>query len=341
MERAILCPQCNSPLTAHPFARSTICAFCGTTVFFDEEPISASGFHDAYLAWNLPDRYGIRNWCSIDDRHWSIEKLIGQGEISDVFTGRLARWPSELVVIKVLRDESNADRFENDWTIVNTLMKSKVNGAEFYSSLLPQPVLHGKIAAGSFTGKQTSIYRWQSGFKYTLADVMQVYPEGVEPRKIIWVWRRILEMLNFIHLSGYFHGSVTPENLLIQENDHGVRLVGYSQAGKISDTEKRPLGSIVARISGSERLSRQMDLIMSARCMVALLGGDVKTGQLSAAVPQQLARVVQRLVSADEISARGEDAWRIREELGRIADEVYGPPVFCPINLPKKLFGTN
>jgi len=338
MERALICPQCNSPLTAHPLARSTVCAYCGTTVILVEEAISVQQFHDAFSAWNMPLRYGINNWCAIDDRYWAIENLIGQGEYFDVYAGRLARWPSELVVIKILRDENAISLYENEWESINSLMKSQVNGSEFYTTLLPQPVLHGRIATGTFIGKMANIYRWQSGFKNNLLEVKQVYPHGVEPRQIIWVWRRILEMLNFIHLSGYVHGNVELSNLLIQENEHGIRLVAFAHAGKANESLKSNLDGIWHKLNGQKYATRQMDLIMSAKCMVELLGGDREKGNLPSRVPTPLANIVTRLAAADEISARDENAWQIREELGRIADQVYGPPIFCPISMPQKKY---
>lgn len=338
MERALICPQCNSPLTAHPLARSVVCAYCGTTVILSEEAISVQQFHDAFSAWNTPLRYGINNWCAIDDRNWAIENLLGQGENFDVYAGRLARWPSELVVIKVLRDENAIPLYKNEWETINSLMKSQVNGAEFYTTLLPQPVLHGRIATGTFNGKMANIYRWQSGFKKTLADVKRAYPQGVEPRQIIWVWRRILEMLNFIHLSGYVHNGIELANLLIQENEHGIRLVGFAEAGKADKTTKNNLDGIWHKINGQKSATKQMDLIMSARCLVELLGGDSEKGKLPTSVPEPLAKIVTRLATADEISARDENAWQIREELGQISDQVYGPPVFCPISMSEKKY---
>ena len=91
-----MCPQCNAPLTPHRFARSIVCSYCGTTVRLDESAVSASIFHEAFRVWNSPMSYQIPSWISIGDSHWALEKLIAQGDISDVYTARLARWPTEL-----------------------------------------------------------------------------------------------------------------------------------------------------------------------------------------------------------------------------------------------------
>jgi hypothetical protein len=77
-----------------------------------------------------------------------------------------------------------------------------------------------------------------------------------------------------------------------------------------------------------------MDITMSARCIVALLGGDPETGSLPRAVPSRLATLIQQIARANPSNPIREDAWSIREELGDIAREVFGPPQFLPIIMP-------
>jgi hypothetical protein len=70
---------------------------------------------------------------------------------------------------------------------------------------------------------------------------------------------------------------------------------------------------------------------MSARSIVALLGGDPATVSLPATVPAPLTDVLQRVARIEPTGKSHEDAWSIREELGEIANQVYGPPQFIPI----------
>ena len=299
MEHAIMCPQCNAPLTPHRFARSVVCAYCGTTVQLDESSVSARIFHEAFRTWNSPNSYQISSWISIGSRHWALEKLIAQGEFSDVYTARLARWPTELVIVKLLRDRQDADLFDNEWNALQALQKSGAPGADTFTRLIPQPVVHGDIAAGSFAGRRASIFRWASGFYHTFAEVIQTYPDGIPPRASIWVWRRILEVLSFIHASGMAHGALLPANLLVQENDHGVRLVGYSHAGQLNQKLRAisPASEAFYPKPAQARsiLTAQLDLALSARCMAAILGGDPETASLPETVPARLAEIVRRI----------------------------------------------
>lgn len=338
MVHAIMCPQCNAPLTPHRLARSIVCSFCGATVRLDESSISASIFHEAFHVWNSPETYQILSWVSIGDRHWAIDKCIAHGDISDVYAGRLARWPTELAILKLLRDDQDAEQFDNEWNTLQALQKSEAPGADTFTQLIPQPILHGAITAGAFAGRRISIFRWASGFRHTFDEVIQAYPQGIPPQASIWVWRRILEILSFVHASGMAHGSISPAHLLVQENDHGVRLVGYSFAGRLNGKLRTIPQRYAAFYPGPAQsrsvLTTQLDLAMSARCIAAILGGNPETLSLPETVPGRLGDIVQRVALCEHTKGATENAWSLREELGQIAREAFGPPKFMPIVMP-------
>jgi len=338
MERAVMCPQCNAPLAPHRFARSIVCSYCGATVQLDEASVSAAKFREAFKVWNSPENYPSSAWISIGDSHWALTKWIAHGHLSEVYTARRARWPTELALLKLLRDPDDLNSFDQEWETLQALQRSEAPGAQTFTALIPQPILHGEITGGAHPSKRVSVFRWASGFRHTFDDVLQAYPQGIPPRASIWVWRRILEVLSFIHASGRVHGAVLPPHLLIQANDHGVRLVGYSCAGRPGEklrTLSPGFESFYPQPAQAwSTLTAQLDLVMSARCLVALLGGNPATAALPAAVPNPLAAVVQRVALSQPTQSLSEDAWTLREELGKIAKEAFGPPQFMPIAMP-------
>lgn len=330
MERALLCPQCNAPLKAHRFARVAHCPFCGTTVWLDEDTVSAARFHDSYLAWNSPDAPDV---ISFDNAHWVLEQFLAAGESGDVFAGRRARTPTERVIIKLLRPGASASRFENEWARLVALQDSEAPGYETFTAMLPQPVFHGVVTSGSHAGRPASIFRRESGFRHTLAAVVQAYPGGIPPRASIWVWRRILEMLTFIHASGLVHGAVLPPHLLLQENDHGIRFVGFSRAGRPGDPPPEPPPDFAAWYPAPPApLQPALDLLLAARTIAVLLGGDPRADSFPAMVPDALAERIRRQLSSPP--DRPADAWALRQELGLLAGQVFGAPQFNPIVMP-------
>lgn len=337
MPQAITCPQCNGPITPHRFARSIVCPYCGNTVELDEAIVSAATFHEAFRAWNDPASYGISSWASLGDSHWAVERKLAQGTRSDVYAARRARWPTELVVLKALRDAKDRELFDNEWTAIEALQKSSAQGADLFTRLMPQPVKHGDCTGGAFVGRRVSVFRWASGFHHSFEVVRETYPDGIPPRASIWVWRRILEMLTFIHNSGMAHGAVLPAHLLVQQGEHGVRLVGYSHAGWWGDRLRpvSPNHKAFYPVDSSfwSKLSKQLDLVMSARCVAYILGGDPLSADLPKTVPTALADVIRRVALAEYNSLDSIDAWMLREELGALSRQVFGAPKFFPIEM--------
>ena len=335
MKQAQMCPQCNAPLSPGRFAQSVVCIYCGSTINLDSSAISVARFHEAFRVWNSAETYQFSSWISLGDSRWAIGQQIAQGEISDVYTGQRARWPTELVILKILRDRKDVDQFDNEWDILQTLHQSNTAGADGFTMLIPQLVMQGDVSGGSLSGKRVSIFRWISGFFYTFDEVARTFPQGVPQRAIIWIWRRILEVLSFVHASGLVHGAVLPSHLLIQENEHGVRLVGYGCSGRIGEKLQAIPPNFAPFYPQMKRsqliLTTQLDLAMSARCMIALLGGDPGAATLPIEVPALLSNLIRRIALTDPTGKPQEDAWSIREELGQIADQVYGAPQFIPI----------
>jgi hypothetical protein len=66
-----------------------------------------------------------------------------------VYTARLARWPTELAVVKVLRDRQDDERFDKEWYALQELQKSGAPGADTFSMLIPQPIQQGTITSGA------------------------------------------------------------------------------------------------------------------------------------------------------------------------------------------------
>jgi hypothetical protein len=336
-ERAFKCPQCNGPLAPSRFARAVTCSYCGATVQVDEASVSTASFREAHRQWNTPDAQGFGTWSSIGDSHWALGALIAQGEISDVYAAQRARWPTERALVKVLRQSRDLGLFDHEWAVLGKLLASKAPGAGTFGARLPQPIAHGPITAGAHAGSQATVLRWAGGFVHTFEAVQHAYPHGIEPRAAIWIWRRVLELLSFLHGSGYVHGAVLPQHLLVQDGEHGVRLVGYSCA----DHPGAKLRSVCARfesfypedLKASRSLSISGDLAMSARCVAVLLGGDPTGRGLPAAVPTALAEML-RTFAAAQTPAR-DDAWSLRERLGELAQAVFGAPAFCPIVMPR------
>jgi hypothetical protein len=249
----------------------------------DPSAVPSALFREAYEDWNSPRGDVV----TIGDSHWTILEPLGRGDLSDLFLAERARWPTERVALKILRDPSHAARLRREAEILRRLQASDASGADTFTRLVPEPVAAGDRAMA---------VRWAGGFRHNLAQVRKLYPRGVEPRVSVWMWRRILELLTFLHRSGVVHGAVAPEHVLIENGEHGVRLVGYGAA-----RQAPPPGD---------------DISMSARTIRYALGD----------APGPMEELLREGDSA-------RDAWELRERVGERARSLFGPPAFCPLSI--------
>lgn len=295
------CPRCGAALVAARFAATAVCSYCGATARIDPSAVSAQRYHDAWRVWNEPAPGSDGERVSVGETHWTIDRLLAHGEISDVFLARRARWPTELVLLKRLRDSKHAPLLEQEWRALETLHRSPAAEGMNFGVRAPFPITRDKV---------TGVYRWAPGFVHTFEAVRKAYPDGIPPVSSIWVWKRILEILSVMRRAGLAHGAVLPNHILIEDGEHGVRLVGFSCAGA----------------PGSHKtLSTRADITMSARCVAYLLGGSGRDGEVPDHVPAPLAELLR--------GDGGDDPWALRGRVGEVGKSLFGPPAFHPITM--------
>lgn len=314
------CPHCGAPLAVTRFGALVVCSFCDATVRVDPASVPASKFREAWAEWNRADNPAA---ISVADTHWIPQRLLAHGEVSDVYLARRARWPSELAVVKTLRDAADAPLLERECRALRQLHGSEAATADM-ALRVPYPIA---MSGGSCA------YRWAAGFLHTAENVREIHREGVPPVASIWVWRRILEILTVMRRARLVHGAILPHHLLIQDGEHGVRLVGFSCAGAPSEELRlvcAPFEEFYPRsFLDAQRLTYAADIAMSARCIAYLLGGRAD-GELPDSVPEPLADLVRRFANDDNNGADA-DPWQLRRQVGDVGRTLFGAPAFHPI----------
>ncbi len=309
--KALKCPNCSAPL---PFAggKAMVCRFCDH-VLVDLPDLWWARAVDVPVWVGRPEDRG-RPRVGLGRHTYVLREQIATGESSDVYLARRDARLTEQVVIKVARgglDSDAARALRGEWRTLARLRGSGAGGADHFTRLLPRPVAHGALRADDRAPAIATAYGWRVGFRHTLATVRERYPSGVDPRVAVWMWKRILEMLTWLHSSGFVHGALRPEHCLVHPRAHGVLLVGWSRAHWRH---------------GSSRSEPADDVAASAEVMARVLGGDV------ARLPSQVPSALRRLVLARSEGGH-HDAWAVHEELVRVAAAVFGPPRYSPLSL--------
>lgn len=317
--RVFLCGSCGAPIDSPWTELVIVCPYCGVSNY--------PGRPDKPVPLRIP--VDGRPRVNVGGRTYVVEGQLAQGDSSSVFRGRWVVRLGELVVIKVQRAVADGDLMRREWDIINELRGSDAQGASHYVTRLPSPIAFGSV--GVDPPRLASIYGWKSGFIHSLDDVRRIHLTGVEGRIVVWFLKRVLEMLGWLHRSGFAHGAVVPSHVMIHPRDQGANLVGFSVAARI--------GQPVIAVSQAGRefyaedyepgrvASPETDIAMACRCASAL--GGWASPNWGAGAPEALRSVLQR-----GCAKRVNDAWELRDALVEASLQDFGAPAYNPLPMP-------
>jgi hypothetical protein len=315
---ALSCPQCSAPLPRAARWRTVECSYCGATIVRGSETVERESFRAALRRANADVPGGrILHWRGA---RYRVLAPLATGEHSEVLLAeRLGALP-ERVTLKLARDSAADPVLLREAAVLQALQQLPVAGAAYFTRRLPQPLGTG-IAQGLGDGaRQALVLRHPTGFWGSLQDVQQANPAGIDPRHAVWIWRRMLEVLAFVHGAGWTHRHLTPAHALVHPRDHGVLLIGWSRAQHASGAAHT---AAVVR-----------DLMQAAWTVRLLLHGvhglqGVSEGEpgVGTRTPAPLAALL-RQCSEDAATCERLGAQGIEQSLSGASREAFGAPRF-------------
>lgn len=309
---AVSCPQCGAPLPRVALWRSVKCGSCGSLITKSEALVKRDSFRQALIRARR-ESAGLGS-VVCGGSAFQLMHHLGAGELSEVyFARRLGPLPL-LATVKLSSASEAASLYAREAEVARELQRLDADGAgAYFSKLLPEVMSQGAVEGSP--GRQCLVLRHPSGFWGSLAALNERQPSGLDPRHGVWIWRRMLEVLNFVHRQGWCHGDIRPEHALVHPADHGVRLIGWAAAKK-----------------GAGEKHRAADLCRSARVVQVLLCGASGSDALPSQVPAGLAQLITR-AATDEDFCRAQGAEGLDALLRAEAKVAFGPPAFVPLDV--------
>jgi serine/threonine protein kinase len=242
---------------------------------------------------------------------------------------------------KVARDPDDNDLAGNE----ASTLKQLARGTEYakYAPYIPRLVESFDYQDGrSSAPRRANILTLEPGDYSSLEEIRAHYPQGVDPKDMAWMWRRLLIALGFAHTNAIIHGAVLPAHLLIQPENHGLVLVDWSYAIHAGGSfEAIPALSMAyeqwypPEVLAKERPQPGTDLYLGAQCMVYLLGGDPITGTMPDAVPRRIQSFLRGTALKGQVQ-RPQNALVLLDEFTALAESLWGPRKFHEFYMPKK-----
>ena len=304
---ALSCPQCGGPLPRQASWRMVACPQCRAMVTRSARVVERRTFHEAWLRSRAVDAAGQR-LLRIGQRTYRVLAIVGDGDGCDLLSAISCGPLPERVTIKLARDGAHTLAAEAD--ALQRLQQLDLPSSAYFSQRLPQLVAFGTTDGDA---RDALVLREPVGYWGTLADVQAHHAGGLrDARHAVWLWRRVLEVLAYVHGAGWTHGDLRASHWLVNPADHGVLLVGWGLARR---------GAAVAR-----------DLMQSAWTLRALLHGDGDgPPPLDPRVPAPLADLLRR-ASEDAAWCAQHGAAEIDRQLAAAARQAFGRPQFIPFN---------
>ncbi|HZO70985.1 MAG TPA: serine/threonine-protein kinase [Ktedonobacteraceae bacterium] len=272
--------------------------------------------------------------------HYAVERLLARGDISALYIAAslLDGAPIKCLLKIPVRPEDN-DLLSNEARILTHLHVSQdYPGLHHFVSQLVDSFAYQEQASGIL--RQINILSYLDGF-YSLKEVRQVYPQGVDPRHMAWIWRRLLVALGFAHSNNVIHGAVLPTHVLIHPRLHGVILIDWSYAVLAPSASGESISAISrdyrdwypAEVFVREVPLPGLDIAMAARCMIDLLGGDYYTRAMPDSVPWQIQSHLKGCTLPNP-RQRPQDARVLLADFDALIQRLWGGRTFQEFSMP-------
>lgn len=230
-----------------------------------------------------------------------LVKKIAEGDISTVYRGQ----KTDKFLVKIPKIKNNL--LKKEFEICQSL-----TDATIYSNFIPYPIEY-------ING--TSVYKWQDNL--VSGSRIASLPK-LDSRHVIWMFKRILMVLGYIHSKDTVHGAITPDHLLFNKDNHGLLLCGWIHSGKINDDIKVVPGKwkhYYENVKKTKKLTRQLDIYMAAKSMLDI-GKNIQP---------RLKRFIESCMLPGNMAPS--DAWEIHDDLNSLAIGLFGNSKFIKLEI--------
>lgn len=175
---------------------------------------------------------------------YKVIELHRAGEIADLF---IAEHDGKRRLLKVVRQPTDNDLLDIETRTLTELHRQKGEKAQIFRKYLPKLLdsfalvehgRHRRVNVLDIAEPEKDYVRELKARKgvdasldyYSLAEIRDAYPGGIDARDMAWMIRRAFEGIGWVHYAGFVHGAMLPEHVLVHPLEHGARLVGWSYA---------------------------------------------------------------------------------------------------------------
>lgn len=272
-------------------------------------------------------------------REYTVGDLIVSTDIANLYH---CNWQEEGIekhgIFKVARDAVDNEFIDNEGRILKLFdSPGQDPGLRAYVSTIIEAFAYKDTT--SSVVRSANIQPFGEGL-YSIKEVLEKYPNGIDPKHVAWMWGRLLLALGYIHENGVIHGAILPPRVLIHPEFHGLVLTDFTYSVHDPDNTGERIQAISPEYEAwypPEVFKKELplpglDIYMGARLMVALLGGDPVKVTFPDNVPNALRSFFRGSLLEGPYS-RPQDAWALREEFRDLIERLWGERKFLVFSM--------
>lgn len=285
---------------------------------------------------------------TVDSKTYEVGKKIAEGDISDLYECTIpatvskggGTWYDRILeedgltlkgVLKVVKDLKFNPLSETEVNILDKLFPRKESEAKFFR-YLPRVLESGTLDSG----RAAVILPFFEGY-VTMQQIREAFPNGLDFRDIVWMFKRTLVAIGYAHTQGVVHGAVLPPHVMVHPIDHGAKLLDWIFAVEAGDHIKgvsSGFGDFYPPETFDKVNARpSADIFMAGKCAIALLGGNPQTDSMPETVPPEIQAFFLGCVEHTP-SRRPQDAWDLHETFDNLLLKLVGKPTYRPLTMP-------
>lgn len=267
-----------------------------------------------------------------------VSTRIESGELCEVYGAKDEKGND--VVLKVTRNPANNDLVTNEAERLRWLREEAPTRKLNVMAHLPTLLDSFELKQGA-ASKRVNVFPHLDGY-YTLEEVMENYPEGLDIRDAAWMFNRLLGALVCIQQAGIVHGAVIPSHIMVcpdKPDVHNGVLIDWSYAVKTGETISAVSTKYKAfyppEVFEKKPATTGIDTYMAAMCLLYLLGGNVSARSFKAG---SAPAPVQGILRACWLGPRHRtsDAFEVHKDFG----EALGTRKFRQFDMPRRPVAT-
>lgn len=278
----------------------------------------------------------------VKGRQYTLKEVLFEGDICDLYgcTSNI-NGADKSLLYKISQVPGNNDLVDNEYAALTELYQPKASGdrrLEYFRNFFPEPFDSFPMRSQGTSNRKVIILPNLEEM-YSIAEVLQAYPKGIEFKTMVWMLKRILVGVGYAHERGIIHGAILPPHVLVHPVHHGGTIVDWCYSVRKGDRIKA-ISASYRPFYAPEILNKEIpgpftDIYMAAKTAVYIVGGDVTTNQVPDSVPKEIQDFLGTCLQTSPLK-RPNNAWDLHDQFNALLERTVGKRKYTVFEMPER-----